>query len=807
MNESATAINQSHRFRYAFLWMGWLVPQLLLLGPCLLGWRVLIPCELLALPGYYLPETDEQAVFAPGHVALTDLVLSFPMARKFATSEYREGRIPLWQPSNYCGTPFAGWPKYSPYELVYAAFPAPETLAWIQLFQNIGFGLGFWFFLTRSLSVPFWPAAIVSWCAPSMAFLALWQGYPVAPPVIHLPWLFLAADATVKRPFGWGLVGVALLTGIILNSGQPDMGGLVLLTCGLRVVWQILIDLKESRKWSKCIQQIVGLCGGWSIGFLLAGAYLLPLVDYMGEGSRVAARASGIEERPPVGINALWGLFLPESEGGCRAGSIYIGASGNILESSAGAYAGLIAVLWLAPLAIQNRPRRKEILFWSALAFVSLGWVLNVPGIVSIQRLPYLNMLSYNRWVFAAGVSIFIVTAFGLEHLFSDRMRFSRWFVAPISLCVALTAYCLWRTTALPELIANLGDLVRTGRVPGVAISDVESIQESFRLCFCTGAALGGIALVAWSFTFQRQQSRRLSRTLIAILLMGDVYFFAYLQTRQSQSNLYYPPIAALERLAELPRARVLGINCLPPSLNVSHGLWDIRGYDGVDPDSYIRLLNSVGDPAFVSPSYAVTQMYVPLIILKHSKFQVPQILNLLNTRYVIMRSQPAVDWPVVAHHDDYWVLENVEALPRVFVPETVEYVPDTELALKKMSDLSFDPRNVAYLHDPVPPWSQGRGAVSVKRENPCEIELRAEMKSDGIVIISDRWDRGWKAYVDHLPVPLWRANLALRGVAVPAGQHSVVLRYEPESVRLGFRLVIVGGICLALFVFWKSLR
>ena len=37
--------------------------------------------------------------------------------------------------------------------------------------------------------------------------------------------------------------------------------------------------------------------------------------------------------------------------------------------------------------------------------------------------------------------------------------------------------------------------------------------------------------------------------------------------------------------------------------------------------------------------------------------------------------------------------------------------------------------------------------------------------------------------------MPLLRANLGFRGVAVPAGEHTIEMRYQPASLRQGFWL------------------
>jgi uncharacterized membrane protein YfhO len=51
---------------------------------------------------------------------------------------------------------------------------------------------------------------------------------------------------------------------------------------------------------------------------------------------------------------------------------------------------------------------------------------------------------------------------------------------------------------------------------------------------------------------------------------------------------------------------------------------------------------------------------------------------------------------------------------------------------------------------------------------------------------LSEVYDPGWRAYVDGESVPIYVADHALRAVPVPAGNHTVDLRYESRSLQIG---------------------
>ena len=91
----------------------------------------------------------------------------------------------MWEPANFAGAPFANWPKYSPFELLYDLAPSSVTLAWIQLLQSLLLGSGLWLFLRRGLRLSYWPAAIAGWCAPLTGFVTLWQGFLMSGLVTH----------------------------------------------------------------------------------------------------------------------------------------------------------------------------------------------------------------------------------------------------------------------------------------------------------------------------------------------------------------------------------------------------------------------------------------------------------------------------------------------------------------------------------------------------------------------------------------------------------------------------------------------
>lgn len=794
--------------RWAVLWAGWLLPQVFLFWPAMLGQTVLVPADILASPKYYLPGNPKYAHVAPRDEGLADLVLIAPAAREFCAAEFRAGRIPLWQPANYAGAPFAVWPKFSPFELPYVLFSSPFTLVWMQVLQALCAGSGLYVFLRRAVALPFWPAAVASWCFPLLGFFVVWQGYPVTAPVCWLPWLLWSVDGAIRHPFGWSSLGVAAVTGLLLLSGQSDVGGLVLLTSGLYALWQIGTTAKASQSWRPAFISVGGVASGWVIGFCLAAPYFLTLYEYSKTGARMQARAAGVEERPPVGVSALPAVLLPNANGTSRRGWIRT-VRGSQLESSSGAYAGLIATLWLAPLAWNNRRRRSQTLFWTTLAVVALGWQLNVPGLVNVFRWPLLNMLSYSRWVFATGLAWLVLAAIGMECLSDEKPLFRPWFFIPVALTVAFGIWCFATATTLPDAVrVDLPEKVRAGGYRGLTQAHVSAIQLNFTVCYQIGAVLSLVTLAGWGATIRGGVAVSRAKRLLPIVLLGELLWFASQDVRDAEPSLYFPRVEALEQLARQPRARILGLRTLPPNLNQSHGLWDIRGYDAVDPNGLVKLFEAIRDPNFPHASFAKTQWFVPKIERGQGQFRLPPMLDMLNVGYFLVREPPPQQFEVVAHSDDYWALKNENALPRAFVPRrVVSCVPD-DAALHEIARAEFDPRDRAFVSGDLPALTDCSGRAEVVRETPVRVELEADMHTAGVVILSDLWDAGWQARLDGHLVPIHRANVALRGVSVPAGRHRIELTYCPNSFVCGLWLACGSSLVCVLWtagLVWQS--
>jgi len=782
---------------------GLVLGQVILYGPSLLGNRILLPLDILAEPTVYLPRTPETEGVVPHDAILSDLVFYYEPARQFAVSEIRSGRLPLWSPYRYAGAACYRW-SLSPPCLPGYFIASPRVLAWIQVLIALVAGSGAYVFFRHILRVGFWPAAIAAWCYPLTGAYIIWQGFSLPPVMCWLPWVLAAVDRAVRRPAGWGAPGLALLTAVVLLGGAADIGGQLLLASGIYAAWCLIDEARRGWSARRAMQSLAVTSLAWLLGILGSTWLLMPLVEYTSTGARAAARSQGAEERPPIGLESLPQVVVPEMYGSTQQGSHRIAAD-NVQESSVGAYAGLLAALLLAPLAWCSRRHRWSNALWVLLGFVGLSWSLNVPGVVQLLRLPGMNMMSHNRFVFVTSFAILAMAAVGLDVLRRSAVLRRRWFLLPVVLLASLGAWCLYRTAVLPEPVATqLGDAVRSGQVVGWIkdLAQVERVQHRFIWSYAVAAALSALAAGLWGWLWVRSRLPRWAFVTLGALLVGELLWFGCGRAAQCDPALYYPPVPVLEQIAAARPGRIIGCNCLPANLSQTHGLRDVRGYDGVDPVRLMDLLQVAAAPDTPVLPYTQSQWLMPEgTIVPPGNLRLSPILDMLGVRYVIFRGTPPPGIQPDFTGQDYWALTNENAMRRAFVPRHVKTIEDDRQRLRRLSATDFNPRRIAYVERPISLPPRCRGVTSVVEEFPTRVTISVDMHTAGIVVLADLWDTGWRAYFDGEPVPVLRVNHALRGVLLPAGQGTLHFRYEPASLRLGGLLAGFAALAWGIWV------
>lgn len=100
-------------------------------------------------------------------------------------------------------------------------------------------------------------------------------------------------------------------------------------------------------------------------------------------------------------------------------------------------------------------------------------------------------------------------------------------------------------------------------------------------------------------------------------------------------------------------------------------------------------------------------------------------------------------------------------------------------------------------------PSSEESGTAAVEMHAPGGLRIRTRSDQDAFLVLSEVFYPGWEATLDGKPASIMRGDYIFRTVYVPRGEHVVLLRYRPLSLRVGagitaLSLVLVLALAVA---------
>ena len=143
---------------------------------------------------------------------------------------------------------------------------------------------------------------------------------------------------------------------------------------------------------------------------------------------------------------------------------------------------------------------------------------------------------------------------------------------------------------------------------------------------------------------------------------------------------------------------------------------------------------------------------------------------------------------------------------PAWFVNE-IQYVPDYNAefaALKKVNT-----KNTVLIRDAYreklgnfQPQRDSLSTVTAKDIQPNELVYQVENSKDGFLVFAENYYyKGWAVTIDGQEGNILPVNYALRGLKVPAGNHEIVMKFEPQVVQTGGMIMLSSSILLGLLL------
>lgn len=177
------------------------------------------------------------------------------------------------------------------------------------------------------------------------------------------------------------------------------------------------------------------------------------------------------------------------------------------------------------------------------------------------------------------------------------------------------------------------------------------------------------------------------------------------------------------------------------------------------------------------------------------------QVLNMLDTKYFIL--------PV--GQEGGTAIENPEACGAAWFVENIKTVNTADEEILALND--FDPQHTAILNKEFASQLQNKDFSNADQQatitlqespnkNPDLKIYKTKSTTAQLCVFSEiYYKEGWKAYIDGKEAPILRANYVLRALEVPAGEHTIELRCEPDTLKTFNIINLIGSILIVIFV------
>jgi hypothetical protein len=155
---------------------------------------------------------------------------------------------------------------------------------------------------------------------------------------------------------------------------------------------------------------------------------------------------------------------------------------------------------------------------------------------------------------------------------------------------------------------------------------------------------------------------------------------------------------------------------------------------------------------------------------------------------------------------------KNRNPLPRAWLVKDYQ-VMDSNKMLSMMTQKRFDPRKEVLLEETPSSFTllnrgggASRGEAEIISESNNRLALRVGAPEDSLLVLSDTYYPGWKAFVDGKKTKIYRADYTFRAIPFSAGAHRVEFVYDPLSFKLGALFTMLGIIgCAVIYLRGKN--
>lgn len=290
-----------------------------------------------------------------------------------------------------------------------------------------------------------------------------------------------------------------------------------------------------------------------------------------------------------------------------------------------------------------------------------------------------------------------------------------------------------------------------------------------------------GAGLLVW---FWKAKNKKTAATCVSVgvaaLILMDLWTVdrRYLSDRnfikQQPAEMYKETVADKTILQDTGSTfRVLNINNPWQETNVSYYHHSVGGYHAVKLRRYQELIDYRLDGELRRIIGALQKAQTVEDVMP--ALAACPSLNMLNTRYII-------------YNPEQQPLKNPYAFGNAWFVDKLDMVENADAEIEALN--TIDPLETAVVDkrfqkelEGFVPRKDSTSTIVLAEYRPNRLTYKSHADKEQLAVFSEiYYQPGWKATVDGQEVPHFRADWILRGMRVPAGEHTIVFEFRPSG-------------------------
>jgi len=172
-------------------------------------------------------------------------------------------------------------------------------------------------------------------------------------------------------------------------------------------------------------------------------------------------------------------------------------------------------------------------------------------------------------------------------------------------------------------------------------------------------------------------------------------------------------------------------------------------------------------------------------------------VMNIFNTKYIIAQDEQGALFPYNnpdANGNAWFVKEFKEVVSANEEIQALDSLNNKAVAIinkndfKKIETSNFEVDSTA--------------SINLLEHKPNYLKYKSVNKNNGFAVFSEvYYPKGWKTVIDGKEASHIRVNYVLRGMEIPAGEHIIEFKFEPDVIHTGSSIALASSILVGLLL------